>query len=219
MISKNTFNFLKSLAENNNRDWFEKHKPEFIEIQTNFKAFLNDLLLQMIKFDGSLENVDISKAVFRIYRDVRFSKDKSPYKTNMGAWINKGGKNSFYAGYYLHVQPGGNSFAAAGCYMPEPSVLQNLRQEVDYNASAFKKIINAKKFKETFGELSDFKLKTIPKGYDASNPMIEYLKQKSFIVSKNFKDTEVVKPDFIKTLAETYKSGFPLVQFLNNAME
>lgn len=218
MISKNTLQFLKSLAENNNREWFEKHKPEYQQLQIAFKNSLTELVSQMQKFDPSLINVDVSKAVFRIYRDVRFSKDKSPYKTNFGAWINQAGKNSIYAGYYLHVQPGGNSFAGAGCYMPEAANLNKIRQEIDYNPQEFKKIISAKKFKDHFKELDDFKLKTLPKGYSADNPMIEFLKQKSIIASANFKDSEITKQDFMKSLTETYKAAFPLVQFLNKAL-
>ncbi|MBK8489179.1 MAG: DUF2461 domain-containing protein [Bacteroidetes bacterium] len=219
MISKNIFSFLKALSENNNREWFEKHKPEYQIIQAQFKEFLEELVIEMSKFDDTLQDVDVSKAIFRIYRDVRFSKDKTPYKTNMGAWINKGGKNSINAGYYLQIQPGGNSFAAAGSYFPDASNLKKLRQEIDYNSIAFKKILNAKRFKETFGDLSDFKLKTNPKGYDPTNPMIEYLKQKSFIVTKQLKDSEISKPDFIRSLSDIYKTAQPLVQFLNNALD
>lgn len=219
MISKNTFRFLKALSENNNREWFEKHKPEYQIIQSEFKDMLVELVVEMSKFDKTLQNVDVSKSIFRIYRDVRFSKDKTPYKTNMGAWINKGGKNSIYAGYYLHLQPGGNSFAAAGCYSPDAETLKKLRQEIDYSSGAFKKILNEKKLKQTFGELSDFKLKTNPKGYDPANPMIEYLKQKSFIVSKQMKDIEISKQDFIQSLSDIYKAAHPLVQFLNKALD
>lgn len=218
MIQGSTLRFLKLLSENNNRDWFEQHKADFTNAQLQFREFIQNLILQMQKFDRTLEGVEAGKTIFRIYRDVRFSKDKSPYKINFGAYINRGGKKSGYAGYYLNIQPGNQSFAAVGSYMPEPDVLQKIRQEIDYNGQEFKKIISSKKFKDTFGDLEDFKQKTIPKGYTADNPSIEYLKQKSFIVSKYFKDSELKSDEYLKNLIAVFKSGLPLVAFINRSL-
>jgi uncharacterized protein (TIGR02453 family) len=134
-----------------------------------------------------LKDVDASKAIFRINRDVRFSKNKAPYKTNFGASINPGGKKSMIAGYYVHIEPG-KSFLAAGTYMPEAPYLSAIRQEIDYNLEEFKKIVGAKDFKKEFTSLSvEDALKTVPKGYDKENPALEFLKLKHFHCGEGLK--------------------------------
>ncbi|HMU70337.1 MAG TPA: DUF2461 domain-containing protein, partial [Chitinophagales bacterium] len=161
---------------------------------------------------------DAKKAVFRIYRDVRFSKDKNPYKTNFGASLGMGPKSGLSAGYYLQIQPGNASFAAAGAYMPELPVLAAMRQEIDYNLKDFEKILKAASFKKYYEGLDEIEvLKTTPKGYSPDNQALPYLRHKSYVVSRAFSDKEVTDPSFLKEVVNTLKSAHPLVQFLNKA--
>jgi uncharacterized protein (TIGR02453 family) len=211
--------FLKDISKNNNRDWFEKNKPKYLEAKQNFEEFLEDLLKEFVKFDDGLAGLNPKKLAFRIYRDVRFSKDKKPYKVNMGAGISPGGKLIQEPGYYVHIEPGNKSFIAAGIYMPDAPRLVSIRQEIDYNAAAFLKILNNKKFKKYFKGLDDFdKLKTMPKGYPKDHPQVDLLKNKSFIVSHYFTDGEVTNKKFVKSLADVGKTVKPMNDFLKEAI-
>ncbi len=213
------FTFLKAIAKNNNREWFEKNKPNYLNAKTQFEDFLEAFHKELLKFDESLAGLNPRKQGFRIYRDVRFSKDKRPYKVNMGAGFSARGKMDQEPGYYIHIEPG-KSFIAGGFYMPNPENLVKIRQEIDYNSKAFLKILNEKKFKKAFSGLDDFdKLKTAPKGYPKDHPHIEFLKNKSFIVSHNFGDKEVLDKKFVKTAAETARLIKPLNDFLKSAIE
>lgn len=213
------FSFLKAIAKNNNREWFEKNKPNYLAAKTQFEDFLEAFHKELIKFDESLVGLNPRKQGFRIYRDVRFSKDKRPYKVNMGAGFSARGKMDQEPGYYIHIEPG-KCFIAGGFYMPNPENLAKIRQEIDYNSKAFLKILNEKKFKKTFSGLDDFdKLKTAPKGYPKDHPHIEFLKNKSFIVSHNFVDKEVLDKKFVKTAAETARLIKPLNDFLKASIE
>lgn len=210
--------FLKSIAKNNNREWFEKNKPKYIEAKNLFDDFVEAFHKEILKFDESLAGLNPRKLAFRIYRDVRFSKDKRPYKVNMGAGLSAHGKMEQEPGYYIHIEPG-KSFVAGGFYMPNPENLAKLRQEIDYNSKTFLKILNDKKFKKYFSGLDDFdRLKTAPKGYPKDHPHIEWLKNKSFIVSHYFTDKEVQDKKFVKTAAEVAKAIKPLNDFLLNAI-
>jgi uncharacterized protein (TIGR02453 family) len=156
--------------------------------------------------------------MFRINKDVRFSKDKSPYKTNMGASINPGGKKSMVPGYYIHIEPG-KSFLAGGCYQPMPETLAAIRQEIDYNSSEFKKILSAKDFKTYFKELSqEDKLKTAPKGYDKNHPDKELLQHKHFIVIHHLKDEDVINKNFPLYASKVFKAMLPLNLFLRRSV-
>jgi len=212
--------FLKDLTKNNDREWFEKNKPKYIAAKDAYEEVVGGLLKELVKFDDSLGNLEARKIIFRIYRDVRFSKDKRPYKTNMGAGFSPKGKLVQEPGYYFHIEPGDKSFIAGGIYMPEGEMLGKIRQEIDYNAPKLEKIVNAKKFRDAFGDFDDFdKLKTAPKGFDKEHPHIEWLKLKSFIVSRTFTDKEVQDKNFIKNVAGTCKLIKPLNEFLKEALE
>ena len=175
--------FLKTLSKNNDRAWFEKNKGDYILAKEEFELFVEKVLEELIKFNRSLAGLNPKKLPFRIYRDVRFSKDKRPYKTNMGAGFSPNGKLVQEPGYYLHIQPGG-SFVAGGIYMPDPANLSKIRQEIDYNGEKLEKIMKDRKFKKWFKSFSDFdKLKTVPKGYAKDHPRLDWLKHKTFIVS------------------------------------
>ena len=210
--------FLKAIAKNNNRQWFEKSKPKYLEAKTLFDDFVEALHKELLKFDESLAGLNPRKLAFRIYRDVRFSKDKRPYKVNMGAGLSAHGKMEQEPGYYIHIEPG-KSFIAGGFYMPNPENLAKIRQEIDYNTKDFLKILNDKKFKKYFTGLDDFdKLKTAPKGYPKDHPHIDLLKNKRFIVTHYFTDKEVLDKKFVKTAAEVAKAIKPLNDFLLNAI-
>jgi len=218
IIQKNTFKFLQRLAANNNKPWFDENRADYEAAKANFLEFTTGLIKQIETFDEGIKGIEPKKTLFRINRDIRFSKDKSPYKTNMGTSINKGGKKVMTAGYYFHLEPGNKSFAAAGCYQPEPDVLQSIRQEIDYNLGDFNKILKSAAFKKYFDGLDEIeKLKSAPKGYDPENPAVELLKHKHFIVSRNYKDKEILDPGFQKELVSCYKVSYPLIKFLNHA--
>ena len=215
---KEVLDFLAALETNNNRDWFLANKKKY-ESAKSTVAKTVDLLIQNIsKFDPSVSELLAKNCMFRINRDVRFSANKNPYKNNMGAWIAKGGKKSYYAGYYLHIQPE-NSFLAAGVFMPEPPQLNAIRQEIYFNHAAFTKVLQEKSFHQHFPQLDDYQLKTAPKGFDKEHEAIHLLKYKSYVVSKKLTDKEVCSADFMKLIVEQFKRSFPLVKFLNEALE
>jgi uncharacterized protein (TIGR02453 family) len=211
--------FLKDLARNNNREWFEKNKPRYREAKELFDDFLESLHQELLKFDESLAGLNPRKLAFRIYRDVRFSKDKRPYKVNMGGGFSAHGKMEQEPGYYIHIEPG-NSFVAGGLYMPDPENLAKVRQEIDYNAGALLKIISDKKFKKYFNGLDDFdQVKTAPKGYPKDHLHIGLLKNKSFVVSHYLNDAQVTDKRFVKQVADICRVIKPMNDFLKGALE
>lgn len=210
--------FLKDIAKNNNREWFEKNKPKYLEAKQSFEDFLEAAHKEILKFDESLGGLNPRKMGFRIYRDVRFSKDKRPYKINMGAGFSPNGKMEQEPGYYLHLEPN-KSFMAGGIYMPNPENLAKIRQEIDYNPDKLLKILKDKKFKKYFSGLDDFdKLKTAPKGYPKDHEHIQLLQHKSLIVSHPFTDVQVKDKKFVKNVAEVCKAIKMLNDYLNEAI-
>ncbi len=218
MLAKETVDFLKKLDKNNDRDWFNANKPRYIDANDNIIAMTDELIGRIAKFDPTVAGIDPKSCVFRIYRDVRFSKDKSPYKTNLGAFIVPGGKQGSSPGYYFHIQPK-MFFAAAGKHMPDASELLKIRNAIVKNTKDFTKIVEAKNFKDRFGELNGDRLVRPPKGFSADHPAIEYLKLKSFTVSQEFTEKEALGKDYSKALAETFKAAYPLIEFLRNALK
>ncbi len=211
--------FLKAIAKNNNREWFEKNKPKYLDAKVQFEDFLELLHKELIKFDESLGGLNPRKMGFRIYRDVRFSKDKRPYKVNMGAGFSPKGKMDQEPGYYIHLEPGNKSFIAGGFYMPDAEKLAKIRQEIDYSADKFLKILKSKQFKKYFEGLDDFdKLKTAPKSYPKDHEHIDLLKHKSFVVSHAFTDEEVKDKKFIKQVTTICKEIMLLNTFLKEAI-
>lgn len=218
-IARPTLKFLKDLKSNNNKVWFESNREAYEAARADFIDFTASLIDGMQAFAPEFGSLDPKKCVFRIYRDVRFSKDKRPYKENFGAnlGIGKGGTT---AGFYVQIQPGGQSFAAAGAYMPEPAALASIRQEIDYNLKAFEAILKAPAFKRSFSGLDEIELlRNAPKGYQPDNPALPYLRHKSFVVSRTFADSAVLANDFRTQVVNTFKHAYPLVQFLNAAVE
>jgi len=170
------------------------------------------------KFDPEIVGLDPKSCVFRIYRDVRFSKDKSPYKTNLGAFIALGGKKTMAPGYYFHIQPK-MFFAAAGKHLPDAGELLKIRNAIAANTKDFLKIVEAKKFKDRFGGLDGERLSKPPKGFAPEAPAIEYLKLKSFTVSEEFAEKPATGKEYPKLLAESFKAAYPLIVFLRNALK
>lgn len=214
-----TFKFLKQLAKNNQKEWFDANRKTYELCKAEFETVVKSVIDKSSAFDNTIAGLEAKKCLFRINRDVRFSKDKSPYKLNMGASISPGGKKEMGAGYYIHIQPG-KSFLAGGCYMPDPVALAKIRQEIDYNSADFKKIVNAKDFKTYFKELSqEDKLKTAPKGYPKDHPELVYLQHKHFIVVHDLKDSQVTDKNFPAYAAKVFKAMLPLNVFLRRCIE
>lgn len=211
--------FLKQLSKNNHKEWFDANRKTYEAVKAEFENIVKSIIDKSSLFDKDLAGLEAKKCLFRINRDVRFSKDKSPYKLNMGASINPGGKKDMGAGYYIHIEPG-KSFLAGGCYMPPPDVLANIRQEIDYNTADFKKILNAKDFKTYFGALSDEsdKLKTAPKGYPKDHPELGLLQHKHYIVMHHLTDEQVLDKNFPTYAAKVFKAMFPLNTFIRNCI-
>jgi uncharacterized protein (TIGR02453 family) len=219
MIEKSTLDFLSKLKKNNNKEWFDKNRPAYEEAKKNYIEFIDGVIQTVGKFDPAVRSLEAKKCIFRINRDIRFSNDKTPYKTNMGADISPGGKKAYSAGYYIHLQPG-NSFLAGGVWQPPAPELGAIRQEIDYNSKEFRKILDNKDFKKYFGKLSDEdKVKTAPKGYEKTHPDIEFLKLKSFLVVHDLKDKEVLSKDFQKTCTTIFKAMYPFNNFLRKALD
>ena len=197
VITKETLLFLNNLKENNNREWFAAHKEHFTQRQTEAKTFFNAVLEQMKSHD------EIEKLkVFRIYRDVRFSKDKTPYKYNFSASFTRAGKQR-RGGYYLHIQPQG-SFIAAGFWAPEKQDLFRIRKEWQLDPSELHGISNQKAFKEVWGELAGDELKTAPKGFDKEDPNIDLIRKKQFIFTRNFTDKQVLSAGFLDAVNDSF---------------
>jgi len=217
-IDSATINFLKELKDNNNKEWFDENRKRYEIARGNFSDLIASVITQMKQFDHSLEGLEVKQTLFRINRDVRFSKNKSPYKTNFAASITAGGKKIARAGYYFHMDPD-EMFYGGGWYMPDATSLAAIRQEVDYNLKDFDAILKKKSFKNIYSGLDDFKLKTKPKGYEVDNPAIEHLRQKSFIASATVTRKEVEKEGFDKLLVNAFENLYPLVAFLNKAVD
>lgn len=219
MLKKDTLSFIKDVAENNNREWFAENKHRYEESKANVLELVASIIPELSKIDPLISaDLDPKKCLLRIYRDVRFSKNKDPYKNNFGMWFSSKSKGGNEPGYYLHIQPG-LSFIAGGYWMPDAAHLKLIRQEIDYNIGDFKDIINNKNFKTQFKFGGGAALKNAPKGYDPADPNIEYLKLKSFEASMNLNDEEFLKPDIVNKLVSSFSTVSPLVAFLRNAIE
>lgn len=218
-IAKSTLEFLAQLTQNNNREWFNQHKKTYEEARKNYIGFLDELLTEMQAFEPIAHDQKGKDLVFRIYRDVRFSNDKRPYKDHFGAYIAEGGRKSVYPGYYLHLAANNNSFVAGGLWMPPADQLKAVRQEIDYNLDAFKAIVEATDFKKRFGGISGEQLKTTPKGYDKENPAIDYLRHKSWNATMPLEDSVVLGPNFMAVLLDALKALKPLNDFLTQPLK
>jgi uncharacterized protein (TIGR02453 family) len=219
MLQSSTIQFLKALKKNNNKEWFDKNRKIYEQAKADYLNFVTILLNEIQGFDTSLMELQPKQCIFRLNRDVRFSKNKDPYKTNFGASFSKGAKKIQTAGYYFHLEPGEN-FVGGGLWMPMAPDLNKVRQEIDYCFKEFSSILKKPAFKSTYGDMDNsMKLVRPPKGFDIDNPALEYLKLKSFVVTRVIKDTELTDKHLFKNMVKDFKTIAPLVHFLNRAIE
>jgi uncharacterized protein (TIGR02453 family) len=217
-MSKNYLSFLSELSQNNHKEWMDSNRNWYQEVRGNFLRDVEELLYAISLWEPQLSGFKGKDCVFRQNRDVRFSANKDPYKTNLAAYFSVGGKKSNDPGYYLHIQPGG-SFIAGGIWMPPKDVLKKIRQEIDYSGNELLAILNEPVFKNSFGFLEGEQLKTSPKGYDTEHPHIKLLRYKSFIVSTQISDAEVASGQFKDKAIQHFQVMKPFHDFLARAIE
>ena len=214
-ILQSNLEFLKQLKKNNNRDWFAGHKDRYLTELAQIEAFIDDLLVEMNKHDV-IETPSGKKSLHRIYRDTRFSKDKTPYKINWGGSFTRATKKR-RGGYYFHIEPG-NSFVGGGFWDPEPKDLKRIRDEFAHDATPLRKIIKNKSFTNTFGGLLGDQVKTSPKGFNADDPAIDLIRYKQFLLMHKFSDKEVLADDFLKQVNETFKKMRPFFDYMSEVL-
>ena len=214
---KAILDFLSDLQQNNTREWFDENRKRY-EKSKEQMLFFTELMIQEIrKFDPDIPMMNPKDCLFRIFRDVRFSNDKSPYKTNMGSFIAAGGRKSDRAGYYIHLEPGG-SFLGGGVWCPQPEPLKAIRYEIVDNAQDFKSIINDPNFSKYYKNIEGEKLKTAPKGFDKEFTDIDLLKYKSYAFTTPIRDEQIIGPDFIDFAISAFKELHKANQFINTAL-
>ena len=214
-ISKSNFEFLKTLKFNNNRDWFNENKKQYQSELANIEAFADALIAEMNKHDN-IETPSGKKSLFRIYRDTRFSKDKTPYKTHWSGGL-KRATALLRGGYYFHIQPGG-SFLGGGFWGPNSDDLKRIREDIAQDDSELRAIMADKTFVDTFGELKGDKVKTAPKGFAKDHPAIDLLRHKSFIVSREFTDKEVLNKEFLNEVVDTFRKMRPFFDYMSEVL-
>lgn len=217
-IQKSTLAFLSDLKKHNEREWFNNNRSRYIEAKSDYESFVQAIIDEIIKFDPILKGLEAKSCTYRINRDIRFSNDKTIYKTHMGAFIVKGGKKNGdrFAGYYVHVEPGNNSMIAGGAYIPPMPWLTAIREKIDGQGDRFIKILNDKELKKYFGSIEGEKLKSAPKGFSREHPNIELLKMKSFLVTRMISDKEIVSDGAFNLILKASKAMKPLNDFLND---
>jgi uncharacterized protein (TIGR02453 family) len=215
VIRKSSIDFLKDLAENNNRDWFNSHKDSYLEAHGNIVAFADALLAELNKHDN-IETASGKKSVFRIYKDVRFSKDKTPYNTHWSGSFKRATKK-LRGGYYFRIEPG-NSFLAGGFWGPEPDDMKRIRQDIDANYEAWQDLLTNKTLSATFGKLTGQQLGSAPRGYAKDHPAINLLRYKQFILKYPFTDNEVSAIDFLDKVNDVFKKMRPFLNFMSEVL-
>jgi uncharacterized protein (TIGR02453 family) len=210
--------FLSELQANNNKAWMDAHRTDYYRVRDTVRLLTEKLLLRLPQLDPALGTLMTKDCIFRINRDIRFSNDKRPYKSNMGAYFAKGGKKSLYAGYYLHLRPSDRSFIAGGIYQPDAAVLKQIRQEIDYNGSDLQAIVQHPSFQQYFGDLQGPSLLRPPRGYDAQHPYINWLKLKSFVALHPLSDEQVLESNFVNYTLKVFTCLKPFIDFLNQAV-
>lgn len=221
MLQQSTLAFIKKLTKNNNKLWFEENRHLFNDAKDDFEKLVSGIITSFGKVDSDIAPLQAKNCIFRQYRDIRFSQDKTPYKHHMGASFDRDGKNSGFAGYYLHIEPGNKSMAGGGIWMPETQQLKKIRQEIDYSWDEFHDIIQQKDFEKIYGDLEqgEFKLSREPKGYEKDNPAIEYLKLKSLVATQTLTDEDLVSKDLLQKIVSAFSALMPLIKFINRSLE
>ena len=215
---KGILKFLKQLKQNNNKEWMQDHKKLYLQQKTAFIELVQQTIDGLIAFDQNLIGLEPKDCIFRINRDIRFSKDKTLYKTHFGAYMALGGRKSMLPGYYLHLEPGNKTMLASGLYKPPSELLAKVRQEIDYNGDGLVSIVESSAWVNEFGELQGEKLTKAPKGYSMDHPLIHYLQLKSFVAIRSVKDSEVTTTGFPTDAVEIFHRMQPLVGYLNTAI-
>jgi uncharacterized protein (TIGR02453 family) len=217
MISKSTLTFLSDLNKNNNREWFAENRKRYETARAEYEILIQKVIIELTKLDPIYKGLEAKSCIYRINRDIRFSPDKTLYKTHFGAFIVRGGRKNGdkFGGYYVHIEPGNNSMIAGGAYMPPAPWLNAIRNNISKNGGKFREIISAKEFKNVFGTLEGEKLKLPPKGYDRDHPDIELLKMKSYLVSRVISDKEVISDQYFDIIIKASKVMKPLNDFLS----
>jgi uncharacterized protein (TIGR02453 family) len=212
--------FLTVLKENNYKEWFHENKPLYEEAKKEFEPFVNILIQEIRSIDKEVGHLEPKDCIFRVFRDIRFSKDKTPYKTNFGAFVAKGGgRKSEFGGYYFHLEPD-NCLLAGGIWMPQPDILKAMRQEIYHNIDEFLEILSNKEFKKNFGEIDqDHMLKTSPKDYPKDWAHIDLLKFKSYTISKALTNEMVADAKLLDEVRIVFKAMFPINKFFNRVIE
>jgi uncharacterized protein (TIGR02453 family) len=218
MLNDSVFEFLTQLRENNNREWFQANKKKYDKAKKDFELFI-ELSIEQIKIiDPEVSGINAKDCLFRIFRDVRFSEDKRPYKTNFGAFIAKNGRKSRYGGYYIHIEPD-QCFLGGGCYMPASNVLKAIRTEIYHHPNEFRSIIESSEFKRHFPEMYGDKLKTAPRGFPKDFDHIDLLNYKHYAVGKSVSNEIVCSNKFVEEIDKTFKALYPLNKFLNEIVQ
>lgn len=220
MLSKDSLQFLDDLKANNNRDWFLDNKKQYEVFKKDYQQLVADFLDAMKPLDPTLEMLEVKNCTFRINRDIRFSKDKSPYKDHVGIWMSSGAKGMNRSGYYVHIARAG-SFIAGGFYCPEAEDLKKVRKEIAFFHEDLEEIMHDKNFQKEFGDFDRNEnnlLKNPPRGYEKDHPAIEFLKLKSFETSQKFNIEEVLKEDFVSKMTQKLIVLKPLNDFINRAL-
>ncbi|RTY85740.1 DUF2461 domain-containing protein [Flavobacterium sp. RSP15] len=220
MLSKETLQFLDDLKANNNRDWFLENKKRYERLKKDYQQLVGDLLDAMKPLDPSLEMLEVKNCTFRINRDIRFSKDKTPYKSHLGIWLSSGAKGLNRSGYYIHLEKGA-SFIAGGLYCPESDDLKKMRKEIAFFHEDLEAILEKKDFKKEFNDFDRNEkntLKNPPRGYEKEHPAIELLKLKSFESSQKIDFSAAAKKDFVAVMSQKLIVLKPLNDFINRAL-
>jgi uncharacterized protein (TIGR02453 family) len=215
VIHKSTLKFLKELSENNNRDWFNANKSRYLDAFQDMCSFADGLILEMNKHD-KLEDLSGKKSLYRIYNDVRFSKDKSPYNPRFAFGMQRATKLR-RGGYYVNIKPG-NSFLACGFFSPNPDDLKRIRTDIDLNADKWKKLLNSKSIKDNFGKLRGETVTTAPRGFPKDHPAIDLLRHKQFLLRHDFKDKEITSENFLKAVNRIFKSVRPYFDYMSEVL-
>ena len=215
---KQVLNFLTELKKNNNKEWFDENRDWYQESRKKVLLLTEQIIHEVARFDPEIGIQDPKDCVFRIFRDVRFATDKTPYKTNMGSFIAQGGRKSTSAGYYLHIEPGG-SFVGGGSYCPPADALKAIRTEIYDHPEEFKSLIFSGSFQKTYPEMYDDKLKTAPKGFPKDFPEVDLLKYKSFAFTSVLTDSDVISDAYVDKIVTAMKELYPVNRFLNTALE
>tara|TARA_R110002074_G_scaffold303265_3_gene474442 strand:+ start:220 stop:903 length:684 start_codon:yes stop_codon:yes gene_type:complete len=217
MSNKDLLTFLTELSANNSKEWMDENRTWYVHERASFLKLVAEILAALSKVEPRFAELRPKDCMFRQNRDIRFSANKAPYKTNMAAYFSIGGKKAEGPGYYLHIQPGA-SMVGGGVWMPPAPILKKIRQEIDYSGQELAQILLAGEIKDTFGEMQGEKLKTSPKGFEKDHPYIEYLRHKSFVLSQPIADTDIRSGAFVAIALEAYEKMKPFHSFLSRAI-